>query len=363
MNDNFDTKTCSACKQTKSISEFGKDKYNLDNLKSQCKACCHDIYLKRTSDPAKKQKMIDTRDKWRIENKEHYNASALEHYHLNKDKINAKRAEKRKKLKSNKIKEPININLLTHKTCKKCEQRLSLVDFDHNNITKDGYENSCKSCRKEQRRKSVLKKQQQIAFGIVQAPTIKKCKVCQQTLLIDSFNKDSSRGDGYETACKTCKSKLHSKYISNPINKRKYLLKSKKWRLENLEHYKRVNKKYYIVHREERLKKNAEYHKTDNGRWTSLICQANYRKKNVSISMSEFLEITSKPCRYCGILNNNGIDRIDSSKGYEINNCAPCCTRCNYMKNALSESEFFNHLRKISSYQETGEIEAKDIPF
>jgi hypothetical protein len=43
--------------------------------------------------------------------------------------------------------------------------------------------------------------------------------------------------------------------------------------------------------------------------------------------------------RYPDVLYN-GLDRIDSSRGYEINNVVPCCGRCNKAKNDMSLEEF-----------------------
>ena len=41
------------------------------------------------------------------------------------------------------------------------------------------------------------------------------------------------------------------------------------------------------------------------------------------------------------------MDRIDSNKGYEIDNVRPCCWSCNYMKNNLNENEFYDKIKKI----------------
>lgn len=51
----------------------------------------------------------------------------------------------------------------------------------------------------------------------------------------------------------------------------------------------------------------------------------------------------------------NGIDRIDSSKGYSDDNCVSCCSMCNLMKNNYSVYDFLNHINKISSYQKEKE--------
>ena len=66
-----------------------------------------------------------------------------------------------------------------------------------------------------------------------------------------------------------------------------------------------------------------------------------YRRNNYwGLSDAQFLEITSKPCAYCGALPSNkthgfvynGIDRMDNSKGYHPLNVVPCCWKCNIIK-------------------------------
>jgi hypothetical protein len=47
------------------------------------------------------------------------------------------------------------------------------------------------------------------------------------------------------------------------------------------------------------------------------------------------------------ILKYNGIDRIDSSKGYEFNNVVSCCKNCNSAKMELSIEDFKNQIKKI----------------
>ena len=47
----------------------------------------------------------------------------------------------------------------------------------------------------------------------------------------------------------------------------------------------------------------------------------------------------------------NGIDRIDNTVGYELDNCVACCWECNRMKNAMQQHDFLNHVAKIASHQ------------
>lgn len=56
-----------------------------------------------------------------------------------------------------------------------------------------------------------------------------------------------------------------------------------------------------------------------------------------------------------------GIDRVDSDKPYEIDNCVPCCTKCNFMKQAHSVEDFLNHVEAIYKFRIKGSetIESK----
>ena len=87
------------------------------------------------------------------------------------------------------------------------------------------------------------------------------------------------------------------------------------------------------------------------------------KKRNLSweLTKDDFLSIVAQPCHYCGIKNattyqanncngsftSNGIDRKDSSKGYELKNCLPCCSRCNVMKMDLPYDDFIQHIKRI----------------
>ena len=65
------------------------------------------------------------------------------------------------------------------------------------------------------------------------------------------------------------------------------------------------------------------------------------RAKSINVDFklksSEFYQISNENCYLCGKENtethNNGIDRIDSNKGYFLENCKSCCGTCNYIKN------------------------------
>lgn len=95
---------------------------------------------------------------------------------------------------------------------------------------------------------------------------------------------------------------------------------------------------------------------------------AKSRNINFNLTKKQHLEIVKQNCYYCGSepeikqphrgkgryvgvpVSYNGIDRIDSNVGYEIDNCVSCCTKCNYMKSDMEVSSFTEHILRISTH-------------
>lgn len=77
---------------------------------------------------------------------------------------------------------------------------------------------------------------------------------------------------------------------------------------------------------------------------------ANKRGHTFGLTKEQFKELTRGNCVYCGVEPKqivkvktcigsyiyNGIDRIDSNKGYILDNCVPCCRKCNNNKNGTT---------------------------
>jgi len=87
---------------------------------------------------------------------------------------------------------------------------------------------------------------------------------------------------------------------------------------------------------------------------------ANKRNIDWNLSYEQFMLFWKKPCSYCGSpVETIGLDRIDSLKGYTIDNVVPCCGKraadhkmaCNIMKSNASREEFIDHCYKIVNYQ------------
>ena len=100
--------------------------------------------------------------------------------------------------------------------------------------------------------------------------------------------------------------------------------------------------------------------------------------KEFNLSFEEFTNLTKQNCKYCGakpifperfknefknrdITYFNGIDRIDSSKGYDLNNCVPCCKTCNAMKSDLELNTFLEHINKIYKFNQSSTTSPMDV--
>lgn len=83
------------------------------------------------------------------------------------------------------------------------------------------------------------------------------------------------------------------------------------------------------------------------------------RELEFNLTREEFEELIEDNCYYCGIKPNtkaeknkqtffwNGIDRLDSSKGYTKNNCVTCCKDCNKAKCEMSEEDFKMFIKRV----------------
>lgn len=82
--------------------------------------------------------------------------------------------------------------------------------------------------------------------------------------------------------------------------------------------------------------------------------------RDFSLEFGErFISLVSSNCYYCNepparpvekrseTTYVNGIDRLDSSVGYNWDNVVSCCTKCNLMKNVFGLDEFKEQVSKI----------------
>lgn len=92
--------------------------------------------------------------------------------------------------------------------------------------------------------------------------------------------------------------------------------------------------------------------------WRSYKASAVQRNLEFNLTIEKFIELINQNCYYCGAslelrtrngieFYANGVDRIDSSIGYNDKNCVPACKICNNMKWHFTKDEFFKQVKLI----------------
>ena len=97
--------------------------------------------------------------------------------------------------------------------------------------------------------------------------------------------------------------------------------------------------------------------------YSSYKLNAKSRKFDFNIDFDYAVSIMKSDCHYCGIEPSNtymksyynaiynGIDRVDNTKGYEMDNIVSCCKMCNIAKNNNTEEYFLQWVKRLSEYQ------------
>lgn len=86
-------------------------------------------------------------------------------------------------------------------------------------------------------------------------------------------------------------------------------------------------------------------------RWRYNYYRAHARKANrdFTISLEYFTRLINQKCFYCGRQNlQMGIDRINNSLGYILNNVRTACQRCNMAKGKMAEEDFYEMCRLVT---------------
>lgn len=122
----------------------------------------------------------------------------------------------------------------------------------------------------------------------------KECSGCKEVLAIGCFG---TLNRGFNSKCRNCRNKDNRNYRRNIAPKERY--------------------RFY--------------------EWNS-----RRNNREFSISFDQFVSVINiNVCYYCGSKDERlGLDRVDSSVGYTLQNVVACCRRCNVAKNDMSQSDF-----------------------
>jgi hypothetical protein len=125
-----------------------------------------------------------------------------------------------------------------------------------------------------------------------------------------------------------------------------------------------ATKNYSILHKSElkikRNRYNAEHRElcralgrkfsaTPKGKFSIYRRTAKFRNIGFEINYEDFLKFFNKDCYYCGIkIDGVGLDRIDNTKGYTLDNIVPCCNPCNVAKLTYTAEEYVERCIKVA---------------
>lgn len=99
----------------------------------------------------------------------------------------------------------------------------------------------------------------------------------------------------------------------------------------------------------------------------------NSKYKEWNLTLEEYSKLIHGNCYYCGepptidniwnksskrqcdkeLIAINGVDRVNSNKGYFKENCVSCCPTCNSMKTTFPINVFLNHINKIYNFRKS----------
>jgi hypothetical protein len=181
---------------------------------------------------------------------------------------------------------------------------------------------------------------------------MKICCKCNTSKKLEEFYVHKTTSDRHFPYCKECQKSF-----------------TKQWQRNNPEKIKESNRKRYRTNPDKvklLIKKwqrnnpeKIKIYRQNHNSIPSNIFKRYKKSKNAikhgfSITFEEFIAFWQKPCTYCNSdIKTIGLDRIDSKKGYHINNVLPCCSTCNWMKCDYDTSLFLEHIHKIEDYQQT----------
>lgn len=108
-----------------------------------------------------------------------------------------------------------------------------------------------------------------------------------------------------------------------------------------------------------------QYH-CKNKVWNMYVQRCKKNKRVFQLTLQQMVIFAEEPCFYCRLppsnvsktsrdsWNYSGLDRVDNSKGYTLDNVVPCCKHCNSLKmDILNQEETFKVIHFIKKLRNT----------
>jgi hypothetical protein len=186
---------------------------------------------------------------------------------------------------------------------------------------------SCQDCLQKEREWDKAKRSA-VSGEVVDG--LKQCSVCCQRRPIDMY---CGTGGAETKTCQPCRDDFNKQNEKRDIDHKREL--------------ERINSK-----KPERKAVKREWRESNPE--IIALTQLNYRNRRfpdtTDLTQEQFDTITKNPCYYCNEIQPrgfNGVDRMDSMKGYHLDNCVSACTECNMMKGALDILTFMQRVEHI----------------
>jgi hypothetical protein len=235
---------------------------------------------------------------------------------------------------------------ITHQVCNgECGLNLPVISFEK--TPANGFRKTCMVCRKKSRKEKPTTSNEIIKENAKDLS--KECIGCNTVkIIVDNF---SIHTNNYRNVCTEC------------INKRQYwkIYRTKK-RTEDEPAFIARNTLIHSIWVEKNREYYTEYMKQYNKSLSGLLSMYKTENKYDSLKdefndinkYTEFItDIISCDCFYCEIKHPeyyNGIDKLDSSVEYCMDNIVPCCSICNFMKNSMDVGSFLRKAREIAIF-------------
>lgn len=113
----------------------------------------------------------------------------------------------------------------------------------------------------------------------------------------------------------------------------------------------RRNEYYAARHARRRAESNENVEKLAWFNTSFLFANLRRRGMTCDVPRDQILELSKKPCYYCGDIRSGGIDRRDATGAYTVGNIVSCCRMCNYMKGGMHECHFLAYCVSAAAKQ------------
>ena len=123
------------------------------------------------------------------------------------------------------------------------------------------------------------------------------------------------------------------------------------WKESNPDKVKEIRKRFSTNNSDKIKIYDLAYNEKIEGRYRIVKSGAKQRNYSFELTLEQYQDIIEQPCTYCGESEKKiGVDRVDNTQGYTVENSAPCCKTCNMMKSNKTLETFLTHVTKIADF-------------